>query len=296
MVSIIIVNYNTSELLLSCVESIVANVKTDYEIIVVDNNSTSEQKALLRKCDKFKLIELESNLGFGKANNAGAKMAEGEYLFLLNPDTILVNDAVSLISAYMSQHKDVGICGGNLYDKNMQPTHSYHKLLPSILSEADFATGQIYRKLRYGKNPQFNTTASPTPVAMITGADLMITREAWDKCNGFDPDFFMYSEDADLCCRCSKLGYNIMNIPESKIIHLEGQSFVENRNHCERILDGRFKYFNKHYSRLYNIAANTINIVSLYCAIFVCSIAGRKTAKSNYSIRLDVYLKKTREQ
>ena len=97
-VSILIVNYNTSQLLLDCISSVCREVKgITYEIIVADNCSNEEQKALLRGDDRFRLIELVENLGFGRANNEAAKCAKGECLFLLNPDTILLNDAVTIL-------------------------------------------------------------------------------------------------------------------------------------------------------------------------------------------------------
>lgn len=290
MVSILIINYNTSRLLLQCVDSIYKNVKgVDYEIIVADNNSSEEERQLLRGDKRFVLLELNENLGFGKANNAAAKYAKGDYLLLLNPDTILLNDAVTLLYCYLTTHQEVGICGGNLYDGNMLPTHSFHRLYPSLLSEVDFAMGQIFRRLRYGKNTQFNNTPYPIEVAMITGADLMIQRNVWKQLYGFDPSFFMYGEDADLCLRCKLLGYKIVSVPEAHIKHLEGKSFLESESHCRRIIDGRFTFFRKHYSVYYNQLTNIINIASLYIAVILCWISRKKIAATNYSQRLRIY-------
>ena len=116
MISIIIINYNTSRLLLQCVDSIEKHVKgVDYEIIVADNASSEQELLLLRDDKRFTLLELDKNIGFGKANNAAAQLAKGDYLLLLNPDTVLLNDAVTLLSRYMDSHPEAGICGGNLY-------------------------------------------------------------------------------------------------------------------------------------------------------------------------------------
>ena len=120
MVSIIIVNYHTSHLLLHCVDAIEEQVKgVDYEIIVADNASSEEELVLLRDDKRFTLLELDENVGFGNANNAAAQMAKGDYLLLLNPDTVLLNDAVTLLFRYMDAHPEVGICGGNLYDSDL---------------------------------------------------------------------------------------------------------------------------------------------------------------------------------
>ena len=126
-------------------------------------------------------------------------------------------------------------------------------------------------------------------VAMITGADMMLRRAAWEKAEGFDPAFFMYCEDADLCQRIKAQGYRIVSVPEASIIHLEGKSFIESETHCQRILDGRFTYFKKHYSRLYNKVADVLNISSLLAAIAVCAILRKQQQRKNYQQRLRIY-------
>ena len=289
-VSIIIVNYNTTALLLPCIDSIVEHTHgISYEIIVVDNGSKEENLIPLRDDDRITLLEMHENLGFGRANNAGAQKATGKHLFLLNPDTLLVNDAITILYQHLEAHPDTGVCGGNIFNKEMLPAHSYHVLPPSILSEMDFAFGQAYRRLRYGKNAQFNHTGKPMDVAMITGADMMLRRAAWEKAEGFDPAFFMYCEDADLCQRIKAQGYRIVSVPEASIIHLEGKSFIESETHCQRILDGRFTYFKKHYSRLYNKVADVLNISSLLAAIAVCAILRKQQQRKNYQQRLRIY-------
>lgn len=290
MVSIIIVNYHTSHLLLHCVDALEEQVKgVDYEIIVADNASSEEELVLLRDDKRFTLLELDENVGFGNANNAAAQMAKGDYLLLLNPDTVLLNDAVTLLFQYMDAHPEVGICGGNLYDSDLQPTHSFHRLYPSFLSEMDFALGQVYRKIRFHGNAQFNRSEHPIEVAMITGADLMIRTDVWNKLKGFDTIFFMYGEDADLCKRCKQLGYSVVAIPEVHIQHLEGKSFIESESHCRRILDGRFTYFNKHYGTLYNKLTDAMNILSLHIAVFIYRLRRNERAVTKFSNRLRIY-------
>jgi GT2 family glycosyltransferase len=216
-------------------------------------------------------------------------MAKGDYLLLLNPDTVLLNDAVTLLFRYMDAHPEVGICGGNLYDSDLQPTHSFHRLYPSFLSEMDFALGQVYRKIRFRGNAQFNRSEHPIEVAMITGADLMIRSDVWNKLKGFDTIFFMYGEDADLCKRCKQLGYSVVAIPEAHIQHLEGKSFIESESHCRRILDGRFTYFNKHYGTLYNKLTDAMNILSLHIAVFIYRLRRNERAVTKFSNRLRIY-------
>lgn len=266
-VSVIIVNYKTAEMVLAAVDSIV-NHTHDLccEIIVVDNNSGLEQLSTLQNDKRFQLLALKENLGFGRANNEGAKIAQGENLLFLNPDTLLRNNAIGILHRYMQDHPECGIAGGNLYDAKGHPCHSFHHMLPSIGSEMDFATRQIYRRLRYGRSMQFNYSNHPLRVAMITGADMMIRKKLYDKVGGFDERFFMYCEDADLCKRIMDEGYTIISVPEAEITHLEGQSFEVNDVRVRRTLEGRKCYFNKHYSACYCRWADRLNIITLMIA------------------------------
>ncbi|MBR6262848.1 MAG: glycosyltransferase family 2 protein [Prevotella sp.] len=289
-VSIIIVNYNTTDLLLQCVSSIVSLTHgVSYEIIVVDNGSSEENLQPLRQDSRIVLLEQKENLGFGRANNKGAAAAKGRHLFLLNPDTILVNDAISILYRHLCDHEETGLCGGNIFDSEMTPIHSHDMLRPSILSELDTVLGHIYYKVVHGKNSWFNHTGKPMKVALITGADMMIRREAWDKVSGFDPSFFMYYEDSDLCVCIEEAGYDIINVPQAEIIHLEGKSFQESRSRCERYFGGRQVYFHKHYSTLYNRIADFLNISSLKAACLLSSLFGKKEKKEKYQQRLEVY-------
>jgi GT2 family glycosyltransferase len=289
-VSIIIVNYNTTDLLLQCVDSIVTHTQgVSYEIIVVDNGSREESLTPLRHDQRIRLVESNENLGFGRANNLGAASAYGECLFLLNPDTLLVNDAVTILYQHLLSTSSTGLCGGNIYDKDMLPIHAHDQIFPSILSELDIVFGHLYYKLRYGRNSWFNHTKTPMKVAMITGADMMIRREVWDKVSGLDPSFFMYFEDSDLCFRIKEQGYDIVNVPEAKIIHLEGKSFHVSRERDLRYFSGRKRYFYKHYSATYNWIADSINISTLGVATMLCRLMGKKEAWMKYRQRLEVY-------
>ena len=298
-VSIIIVNYNTTQLLLQCLDSITAQTHSaTYEIIVVDNGSREEELAPIRQDRRITQLELQQNLGFGRANNAGAAHAQGEYLFLLNPDTILVNDAVSLLYQHLTSNPTTGICGGNIFDADMQPIHAHDTLPPSILQELDIVFAHLYSKLVFGKNAWFNHTGKNMKVALITGADIMIRRAAWEAVGGFDPAFFMYYEDADLCVNVSRQGYDIVNVPQARIIHLEGKSFSESRARTERYFTGRSVFFHKHYSAFYNKVADLLNVLTLKTGIFAFRLLG-KPQTDVYRQRLDVYkqiMKQAREQ
>jgi GT2 family glycosyltransferase len=229
-VSIIIVNYNTISILTDALDSIFA--KTDgieYEIIVVDNNSNDNSKIIITEKygDKIIYLGLSENIGFGRANNEGAKIAKGRYLFFLNPDTILQNNAIYILSNYLDSNTSAGCCGGNLLDNEERPIHSFKRYITPLFEEINKLFLWLPVKFLYGLNAEYNYTNKPLKVAYITGADLMMRKWIFDKLQGFDPDFFMYSEEAELQYRVSKMRYKIISVPSARIFHLEGKSFSD---------------------------------------------------------------------
>lgn len=256
-VSIIIVNYNTKALIKKSLQSVFEKTKEIcFEVIVVDNAShDGSQQMLKEEFPDVILVESCENLGFGKANNLGAKYACGKYLFLLNPDTILLNNAVKILSDFLNNNLNIGICGGNLYYKDEQPALSYSMFFPSIMWELNILFSCKIERLIYGKNAQFNHTNNAREVAYITGADLMIRTDLFCQLNGFDKNFFMYFEETELTYRVKNAGYKVYNVPQAQIIHLEGQTLSNNwRRKTKIFLDGREKYYKKTQKK------NAINI------------------------------------
>lgn len=228
-VSIIIVNYNAKDLVLKCIDSIfLKTVGLHYEVIVIDNCSTDGSVDLLSQNNRIRLIKQDANLGFGLANNEGFKIAKGKYVFCLNPDTLLLNNAIKILYDFMENRSEVGICGGNLYDIDMNPTHSYRMMLPSIWWELDCHLDHIYTNFRWGQNSEFNHTDNPLQVGYITGADMMVRKDVIDRVGGFSKYFFMYYEDCELTWRIRKAGYKVYSVPSAHIQHLEGKSFKLN--------------------------------------------------------------------
>lgn len=223
LVSIIIVNYNTEKLLEDCLSSIYEKTSgIRFETIVIDNNSTNGSiNNLIKKYPTVIFHFAGENLGFGKANNLGATMASGKYLFFLNPDTLLLNNAVGILADYMESHPKTGICGGNMYRKDMNPASS--------LYNTDFLTYEYKIIFNIKRTPGFNYSKIPKEVKVIVGADLLIRKDIFDDLKGFDPDFFMYFEEVELCYRVRKTGYKIVSVPDAEIIHLQGGS-AENKS------------------------------------------------------------------
>lgn len=253
-VSVIIINYNTIRLTIQCIQSILDfTTGVTYEIIVIDNNSGDDIEAAVAEhfggCDiDITCKKLDGNIGFGRANNEGFKIAHGRNVFCLNPDTILKNNAIKILSDFIDAHPEAGVCGGNIYSLDMQPNHSFKRFLPGFEWEWHLLTFQKFEKLFYGNGTEFNNTGKPMEVGYITGADMMMRRSDAEHLGGFSPEFFMYYEETDLCLRMRKSGKKIVSVPEARIVHLEGASFGKretsiNKGAIERSEVGRLTYY-----------------------------------------------------
>jgi len=247
-VSIIIVNYNTISCLIGAIESILSETKDiEYEVIIVDNNSSDNSKNILAEKYGSRIIYLglSENIGFGRANNEAAKIAKGVNLFLLNPDTVLLNNAVKILSDFLNSNAEVGACGGNLFNENMQPALSFTVMLPSLPQTIDETFGYPVTRIKVGKSRNFNYTNKPLKAACVIGADMMIRKELFDELGGFDGDFFMYHEEMELCFRINKAGYKIYSIPDALIQHLEGKSISNDKERIKRKFHARALYLSK---------------------------------------------------
>lgn len=231
-VSIIIVNYNTCELTKQSIDSVFEKTSgISFEVIVVDNDSKDDSIMVLSKDSRVNFIESGANLGFGRANNLGIKHSRGKYVFFLNSDTILLNNAIKMLFDFMEAHKKlkVGALGTILLDANHNRTHSYGNL-QSCWDILKIEWGDHLLK-RFGKRMARYDEGVVDPdapyfqVGYVTGADLFCSRETIDLAGDFDPDFFMYWEESEMQHRWSKkLGASSYIIRGPRIVHLEGKS------------------------------------------------------------------------
>lgn len=285
-VTVIIVNYRTQNLIKDCLRSLLTHVRDiSYEVIVVDNASGEDYKTVIEEefPNLCRYVDMKENVGFGRANNAGVEIASGRNIFYLNPDTILLNNAVKILSDYLDNHKEVGAVGGNLYDADMQPTLSFRRMMPGVWWEINELAGFIPERLRYGKNVKFNNTGKPLRVGYITGADLMIPARIVAETGGFSPEFFMYYEETDLCRRITGTGLSVVSVPAARICHLEGRSFDGslNKNRLKRIEIGRATYIRRNCNAISGRISN-----SLHCLLLKSRVWFRKSEFCRY--RLDV--------
>lgn len=242
-VSIILVNYKTADLTHDAVNSIFEKTKNaSFEVIIVDNsNDSSEFNKFLDLKDKVTLIDAKGNLGFGRGNNLGAKHASGKYLLFLNTDTILLNDAISILFNEANK-QGASIVGPNIFTKDLSPNISYEKKPKTIFRDTSIVS-TIFKRL--SRNYYFNNKNKNLFISgYISGACLMIDGNVFRNLGGFNNDIFMYAEESLLCFEAySKLNSKIMNVPTAKIIHLEGQSSNSNLARMERFIDGNYLYY-----------------------------------------------------
>lgn len=211
--SVIIVNYNSGTYAIECIRSLQQQKNVNIEIIVIDNASrdNSVEQLRLKFGDEIILIESKENLGFGRANNLAAGKATGDYLMLLNPDTVIPDSlAFFHLIQYLDAHPEMGMVGPAVEEprkgKNVLPRFSY----PS------------------SRNLKYTSTFRDLPgrIAWILGACMLIKRSLYNEIAGFDPDYFLYGEDADVCLRIRQHGYQIGYCEDVKIIHVSGASEI----------------------------------------------------------------------
>jgi len=227
LLSIIIVNWNVAELLAGAIRSISDNPPSgDYEIIVVDNASKDNSLAMLaRDFPMVKVIANQKNEGFGKANNQGIAIAEGEYIFLLNPDTVVIKNALDQLIGVLKNNPEVGMVGPSLVKgDNLQPQLGGARLTRTFLSgvvldllyvgRIPWIGAKLVKKLRY---PYDLTKESY--VQVISGSAMMFRAETLKRVGGFDERFFLCGEDIELCDRFWQRGYKVFYCPGAVIVH-----------------------------------------------------------------------------
>jgi GT2 family glycosyltransferase len=228
--SIIIVNYNTQDLLKNCLDSVIKNtVGVEYEIIVVDNGSSDGSVEMLKTAfPDVVVIPNKENLGFGRANNQGIKIAKGQNMLLLNSDTIILDDCIIKCLNFINDRNDAGIVGCKVLNSDRSIQYScFH--YPTMLSELIFITKNIIKDfwdpVMYYQYMKYWDHKTVKKVDCISGCFMMIKKEVFCRIGLLDESFFMYYEETEFCLRVKKFSdFKIYYLPESEIIHLSGKS------------------------------------------------------------------------
>ena len=252
-VSIIVVSYNTSSLTLESLRSVISESKNlNYELLVIDNNSTDDSVANIeRYCPKAEVISLSKNIGFAAANNLAATKAQGRYLLLLNPDTVVKNNAIERLLSFAKTYPNAKIWGGRTIfpDGTLNPTSCWSRMtlwntfcratgLTGLLPTSEFFNAESYGRWQRDCIRQ---------VDIVSGCFFLITRDLWDHLGGFDPAFFMYGEEADLCLRARNFGALPMITPEATIVHLGGASEKTQAGKLIKLLSAKATLIQRHF-------------------------------------------------
>lgn len=230
--SIIIVSFNTREILTDCVKSIVKHTKgINYEIIIVDNDSKDGSVERIKNLEKtysqVRLINAQANLGFGKANNLGAKKAQGEYLLLLNSDTLVFDNAIKESLENLKKIPSTGVYSCRLLnsDKTVQASGGHFPNFGNVFAWQFFIDDlPLIGNLIPSFHPQLSSYNRNKQMDWVTGAFMLIPKKVFDEAEGFDENIFMYTEEMELCYRLKKLGYQTIYQISPSIIHLGGAS------------------------------------------------------------------------
>ena len=224
-VSVIIVNYNTLHVMLPCLDSIMEYTSgVSFEIIVVDNGSTDGSAETLSKDERIRFVQAGSNLGFGKANNLGLTLARGEYIFFLNSDTLLKNNAIRIMYDFARQYKGrLGALGCILQNSQGVRIHSYGKFPRMSDDFRKYILIPILKGLHMYHHTETIYPDQWMRVDYVTGADLFVSRKVLDECGAFHPAFFMYYEESEMEHRFHCKGYDNVLMNGPAIIHLEGE-------------------------------------------------------------------------
>ncbi len=312
--TISIISYNTKDLLKGCLNSIYQNAeKIDYEIIIVDNNSSDDSVNMVKEeFPRVKLIVNKENVGFAKANNQAIKRSKGRYILLLNSDTVVISDAITKMVNFMDTHPEAGVVGCTKLNPDLSVQSSV-TVLPNLWT-VFFRFFRFKRLLPSPKQRRFvgkffgpilgktigsylgwysdNNTTEAKSVDFVTGACFLIRRDAVDDVGLLDENFFMYLEDDDWCLRIKQKGWGIYIYPDAQIIHYVGENIRSTLDtfsleHCR----SRYYYFEKHHGRIVTFLLRLIIVSALILQeeklLFLCLFSKKKEI---YKKRIYSYL------
>ncbi len=271
-ISFVIVSYNVAEYLDRCLESIEKEMRRRYEIIVIDNGSSDDSLQVIgTRHPQAIVIQNRENRGFAAANNQGFQKASGQYIFMLNPDTLVMEGSIDKLADFMDVHKKIGISG----PRNLNPDGSLQRNchhFPTLSGALwDYLQFRRYfpRSRIFGREHMTYWDYGDTrEVDWITGSSLMIRKDMLNELGGLDEGFFMYSEECDLCYRARKAGWKTVFFPEAAIIHFGGQSSLSrqefnphDRMILEYLFQSRYYFFRKNYGRSREAALKMITMI-----------------------------------
>ncbi|MDQ5823360.1 MAG: glycosyltransferase family 2 protein [Chloroflexota bacterium] len=293
-ISIVIVSWNTRDLLLQCLRSIQdPAVKEDLrlEMIVVDNASKDGSAEAAKAIAGVRILPLRRNFGYGRANNIGLEKASGRYILILNADTILLPGCLKQMKEFADRKQGVGIVSPRLLNQDGTIQEAAFRFPSLAMAAMDlfplplWVPGRIRASVthsalngRYGIEQIAN---KPYMIDHPLGACMMLRREAYRECGGFDPRIFMYSEEIDLALRYANAGWECWQVPQARVVHLGGRSTSQVPVAMQRELwRSRLYLYRKHRSRLASMALAVLLVTAQFVSLLAVTfkrLAGRLT-------------------
>ena len=243
-ISVVIVSFNAPDFLHLCLESVTAALAgMDGEIIVVDNASDEDCLPVIREnFPAVRLIANEENVGFSRASNQGAKIAQGKYLLFLNPDTVLPEDSLKRVLSHAEAHPDTGALGCRFIDGTGKLLPECKRNLPGIRAAAARLFG-----LDWGYYANHLDEEETGEVEVLTGAFMFLRRELFQQLGGFDERFFMFGEDIDLSYRIQCSGHKNSYFGNITIVHFKGESSVKDASYLKNFYGALKIFYMKHF-------------------------------------------------
>ncbi len=270
--SIVIVSWNTSDILAQCLDSVFAHAPAvPFEVWVVDNASTDGSPAMVQqRFPQVKLLQNETNPGFATANNQAMRQCTGEYVLLLNPDTIVYAGALPTLVQFLDDNPQAGACGARLLntDGSLQLSCYPTPTLGRELLRMFHLDGRV----RYHMDSWDTNTARP--VEALLGACILARRHILETIGLMDESYFMFSEEIDLCYRISQAGWGIFWVPQAQIVHLGGQSTRQVKTEMFlRLYEGKLRYMRKHYGWVTAVLYKLILLLAALARLLIAPIA-----------------------
>jgi GT2 family glycosyltransferase len=284
-ISILIVNWNTRELLANGLQSLAETVRgLSLEVIVVDNASTDGSAAMVReRFPQVRVIENRENRGFGAANNQAMRVMAGRYALLLNSDAVLTEGAVEKLFSFLETHPDAAMACGQLLNADGSKQNSI-AAFPTLLT---LMTNTSLLEILFPRRYPSKRYPHPEPIEVESGigACLMVRKEAIDAVGMFDERYFFFFEETDWALQMRQAGWKSYHVPAARIYHLQGRSIGRNVASRTAFYRSRYQFFEKWHSRPYVLAVRVVIFLRLTLDFILTGLASLLTLGLNRELR-----------
>ncbi len=266
-VAVILINYNSSQYTLDCINSIRSQTSIRYQIIVIDNNSrlSEFEKLSALEYKEMTLVRSKLNVGFSGANMMGVQVADADYYFFLNNDTIVLNDCLGILTSFMESNPEAANCTGEMFNGNNEHEYSFQhfptlpvKLLGTGILKTFYKDRFPNKRKRYDK---------PIRVDLVSGSAMFIRASFFEEIGGFDTNYFLYCEEEDIALRLSRKGYYTYLVPKARYQHFESKSTPSDNSirlpYLKEFYISSLYYYTKNYTVYYRIAIQLLYFFKL---------------------------------